>query len=431
MQGTGRRFLFGRCLGRGSFGEVYAASMRSPGGLETQVAVKLLRADVDLQGTAVQRLRDEGRLLGRLNHPAILKVHDLITLDGRLALVTELVEGADLSALLEDIQPRALLQALGQVAGALAAANQAPGSDGPLQLVHRDVKPSNIRIDAHGRAKLLDFGIARFDASDREVRTASDLIVGSVPYMAPERFIERDVLPASDIFSLGCCLYEGLVGRPLYGTNSVAEISQYALQEGAYANLLGERLVGVDLHPVVLGLLVDLLAIEPAHRPSASQAADRFEEAAEQLDGPSLRRWCRERVWADAPDLEGSLQGCTLDEFPEPSEEEADDEKPVIQRKPQVTVNEQPGELNLPESFVRSLPPTVEDDESLFAGNLQMGRPVTDTSSPKIGPPAAESAGSGVGRLALLGVIGLVLVGLGSVGAGLLVGFATWMALGG
>lgn len=432
MQGTGRRFLFGRCLGRGSFGEVYAAQMRSPGGLETQVAVKLLRSDIDLHGSAVQRLRDEGRLLARLNHPAILTVYDLITLDDRLALITELVDGADLSSMLADIPPRALLQALGQVAGALAAANAAPGPEGPLQLVHRDVKPSNIRVDRHGRAKLLDFGIARFDASDREVRTASDLVVGSVPYMAPERFVDRHVHPSSDIFSLGCCLYEGLVGKRLYGTSSVAEISSYALQEGAYANLLAERLGGLDLHPVVFGLLVDLIAVDPQHRPTAAEAADRCEEAADQLDGPSLRMWCQDRAWPEDVDLEGPLEGSTLTEFAEP-DAEADDasppeapELPVLNRNPVETV--EAGQVTLPPSFVDQLPPESDTYDEL--GSLQLGRPAVDTYSDLLPPRISDNPPDpGIGRLAVFGLLGLVIVSLASVVTGLTVSLATWFAL--
>ena len=91
-----RRFELQQCLGRGSFGEVYAASMRSAGGLQTTVALKLLRSDIDLQSQAVRRLADEGRLLARLHHPAILRVYDLIRLNGRLCLITELIEGEDL-----------------------------------------------------------------------------------------------------------------------------------------------------------------------------------------------------------------------------------------------------------------------------------------------------------------------------------------------
>ena len=79
---TGRRFLIHSCLGRGGFGEVYRATMTSTGGVRTEVAIKILRADIDPGSDSVKRLRDEGRLLGALSHPAILKVHDLVLLEG-------------------------------------------------------------------------------------------------------------------------------------------------------------------------------------------------------------------------------------------------------------------------------------------------------------------------------------------------------------
>lgn len=408
--GGGRTFSFGPCLGRGSFGEVYAASMQSPGGLETRVAVKLLRADLDLGTSPVQRLRDEGRLLARLNHPGILNVIDLVHLDGRMALVTELVEGADLSAFLPTIGPRALCQALGQVAGALDAAASAEGDEGPLQLVHRDVKPSNIRVDPHGHAKLLDFGIARFDASDREARTASDLIVGSIPYMAPERFIQRDVHPSSDIFSLGCCLYQGLTRKKLYRTRKVAEISRLALDPDLYARFLQDRLAHPELDARLVGLLVDLLALDPAHRPTAAEAADRLEEATDHLDGPSLRRFCMDFAFDEPTAFDGPLEGTTLSEQQE-DEEAPSGETPLLHHAPLATLEvasleaaslpSAPGLVDLPAPSPTAPAPPVPTETLSELHPVQMH------------PPAPSYRG-----LAIAGVVGIGLIALLSIGAG-------------
>jgi len=317
MGSSVRRFNFGRCLGRGSFGEVYAATMRSPGGLESEVAVKLLRAEVDLNDQAVRRLRDEGRLLARLNHPAILKVVDFVTIRGRLALITELVEGADLAdfaAPRVSIPVRALVQAVSQVASALDAACNTKGPDGPLKLVHRDVKPSNIRIERHGQAKLLDFGIARFDAADREVRTASGLVVGSVPYMAPERFLRREVEASSDVFSLGCVLYEGITGTRLYGETNVAGISTLAMNPDKFRRHMEERIGALPVAGGLRELMRELVEIEPAARPSAGEAAGRLEKLADVISGPTLRMWCRGREWAEMRTVPGAFEGQVLEE---------------------------------------------------------------------------------------------------------------------
>lgn len=310
-----RRFELQQCLGRGSFGEVYAASMRSAGGLQTTVALKLLRSDIDLQSQAVRRLADEGRLLARLHHPAILRVYDLIRLNGRLCLITELIEGEDLAELIGARDPlpvRPLLQVMSQVASGLAAALETRGPDGPLRLVHRDVKPSNIRIDRHGQGKLLDFGVARFDASDREVRTASDLIVGSIPYMAPERFVQREVDPSSDIFSLGCTLYEGITDQRFYGNSRAAAITAMALKPERYHAHLAQQLRALQVPTAVGDMLATMLAPDPADRPTAAVCARRLEELAEAIEGPTLRMWCRDRVWPTPKPMDGSLDGQVL-----------------------------------------------------------------------------------------------------------------------
>jgi serine/threonine-protein kinase len=203
--GGGRRFHIHACLGRGGFGEVYRATMSSSGGVRTEVAVKVLREDIDPGSEALKRLRDEGRLLGALRHPAILRVHDLVLLEGRVALVTEFVEGQDLDGCLsvrgvagdEAMPIRAVVAVVGEVASALEAAwsSVSPFGNVPIRLVHRDVKPANVRIGRHGEVKLLDFGIARATNVAREAQTATNSMMGSYLYMAPERFLEEQVAP--------------------------------------------------------------------------------------------------------------------------------------------------------------------------------------------------------------------------------------------
>lgn len=203
---------------------MYRATMVSAGGLSTDVAVKLLRVDVDPGHKAVQRLRDEGRVLARLRHPAILRVFDLALLEGRVGLVTEYVEGQDLSAVAGHIPPRALIEAIGIVAEALdvawTASDDETSHEHPLRLVHRDVKPSNIRLGRHGEVKLLDFGIARAELPHRaETRS---MIVGSVPYMAPERMAFRDS-HAADVYSVGLTVLQLVSGRLPSAPSGTAE----------------------------------------------------------------------------------------------------------------------------------------------------------------------------------------------------------------
>lgn len=353
MARSRRTFTLLACLGRGGFGEVYRARMRSGSGLETLVALKVLRPGADPASGAMRRLRDEGRLLARLAHPAIPRVLDLVRLDNALALVTELVEGQDLAELPGTLPPRPLTEAIGAVAGALAAAHGATADGTPLGLVHRDVKPTNVRIGRHGETKLLDFGIAWSRAPDREASTASDLIVGSLRHMAPERFLERRVRPAWDVFGLGTTLYEVAAGRRLL-PDGMREASTLAVDAARYQGHLEERLVAAPetLRP----LLRDLLAWEPSARPAASDVERRCEEVAERLPGPGLRPWARQREWPPPREIDGALVGRTLVEDPLPDPDDLATERarrgpappPAPARAPRTTAPEEAAPIVAP-----------------------------------------------------------------------------------
>lgn len=319
QRSVGRTFRFVACLGRGGFGEVYRATMTDRGGVRTDVAVKVLHDEVDADGQSVRRLRDEAHVLSALRHPAILKVHDLVSLDGRVALVTEFVDGEDLSALLRADAPmpvRALLDAVGQVASALAAAWETAGPEGrPLGLVHRDVKPHNVRIGRHGDVKLLDFGIARGTGIERSARTDTDAVVGSWQYMAPEAF-EGRAGPEADVFSLGCVLFEGLAGERPYHGLELRDLYALAVRPDALASAIGERVAAMPagVPAEVRSLCLAMLGPLPLLRPTAAAVARKCEELVDRLGGPSLRRWCRERAWAAPAERRGEFDGREITE---------------------------------------------------------------------------------------------------------------------
>jgi serine/threonine protein kinase len=314
-----RSFNFRTCLGRGGFGEVYLASMTSSGGVRSDVAVKVLHAELDPRSQAIGRLRDEGKLLGQLNHPSILRVTDLVVLDGRVALVMEYVEGADLDRCLhQGLSKRGLVEVIGRVADALNAAYTTVNTDGqPLHLIHRDIKPANIRVGRHGDVKLLDFGIARAANVPREVKTQTNALIGSSLYMAPERLDEDiKVEPSSDVFSLGSTLYEGLSGKRFYEGQSIRQQYMLALVRDKYEQWLAEQLRAVQhVEPALFRLVADLLAYHPEDRPTPNQLSRRCDELAESLAGESLRRWCKDREWTDVHDIgNGAFTGRTLSE---------------------------------------------------------------------------------------------------------------------
>ncbi len=312
----GRSFHVHSCLGRGGFGEVYRATMVSTGGVRSEVAIKVLHVDVEPDSQAVRRLRDEGRLLGAVRHPAVLRVHDLVLLHERVALVTEYVEGADLDKCLQNADPmplRGLVEVIGRVAAALDAAfvAQAP-SGGTLNLIHRDIKPANIRIGRHGEVKLLDFGIARAANVEREARTETHAMLGSYLYMAPERFLDgRDSGPAVDVFSLGCTLYEGIAGQRLFGELSLKDLYLLVLEESKYDTFINDILdqLLTEVPSEVLQLLVRMLELKPERRPSEAEVSRTCYDMADRLPGKALDRWARERKWPRQRRVKGMLDG--------------------------------------------------------------------------------------------------------------------------
>ncbi|MCB9688744.1 MAG: serine/threonine protein kinase [Alphaproteobacteria bacterium] len=304
-----------RCLGAGGFGEVYLADRLASGGLRSEVAVKVLREGLDPRSQAVQRLVDEARLLAWLNHPNLLRVHELVSLDGRVALVAEYVDGADLDACCtgdDPIGPGATCEALARVADALHAAWHRPGPSGePLHLLHRDIKPANIRIGRHGEVKLLDFGIAKAAGLERSASTRADALIGSFPYLAPERF-DRDAQdgPPADVFSLGCTLYEAVAHRPLLDLGS-KELFHLAMDEPSHRLRIRSALEGIEPAPL-REMLAALLAYGADERPAMADLGPRLEDLAEALGGTRLTRWCRDHAWPAAPEQDGVLIGRSL-----------------------------------------------------------------------------------------------------------------------
>ena len=274
-------------LGEGGFGAVYLAR-KNP--LRKLVALKLL--DHRVSEEAERRLWDEALLLASLQHPGIVAAEDLVQFRGQLGLVTEYVEGEDLSACLGDGLPAsALIEAIGQVAWALHAAAQ-------RGVVHRDVKPQNIRIGRHGNVKLLDFGIAFAEGTDSEAASA---MVGTPRYMAPERF-RFEFGPASDVFSLGCILWLGLTGSHFYGERrTFEEIAPLTGSDEDWQGFLDAwPTTGIpELDELVRGMV----ARASEARPTAAEVGRRCEEMIDRLPRRTrLSDWCRAR-WPDGVEV--------------------------------------------------------------------------------------------------------------------------------
>ena len=273
-------------LGRGGFGTIYKAQYYGEGDFRKFVALKLLNAEVSGIPDVVGRLRDEARILGLLRHRAIVNVDRLAQFNDRWAVVMEYVEGVDLSRLVSQgpVPAVTALEITAEVASALHAAWTTRHPDGyPIKLMHRDIKPANIQLTAHGEVKVLDFGIARAVFSGREADTRTG-VPGTLLYMAPER-MELIEGPESDVYSLGCVLFELLTGQRLGRTSPRPERHEAVLRSAE------ERLLRLRCTANLVDFVLTMLAYEPEDRPTAEQCVEIATLLRSNARGEPLRTW--------------------------------------------------------------------------------------------------------------------------------------------
>jgi len=198
-------------LGEGAMGIVWKAYDTV---LRRYVALKLLSASFRKTKDMHERFLREARAAGALQHANIVTVYDLGESEGQLYIAMELVEGRDLSDMIALRDPLALERKLDITIELLTGLHFAHQRG----VIHRDVKPSNVRVMPDGRVKIMDFGIARLQKADA---TGSGAIVGTPTYMAPEQITNGAITPATDVFSVGCMLYELLCYQRPFEAESV------------------------------------------------------------------------------------------------------------------------------------------------------------------------------------------------------------------
>lgn len=299
-------------------GEVFVARRRGQGDFEKDVALKLLLPHLVTDAEFTQRFFDEARLVARMNHPNIVQLFDVGDADGRPYLAMALVESISLGSLLKAARARneqlpvpviryialCLLEALGY-------AHALTGPNGPLNVVHRDVTPSNILVSTAGAVMLTDFGIAR--AHTNVHQTQPGRVRGKFAYMAPEHATSRPLDLRADLWSAGVTLYEALtLVSPFTRGADVDTMDAVIRSTPALASALRK-----DVTPGLAKGLARALSKDPAERFASAKA---MREAL--LDGPVatapeladlVQRWCGAELRArfggvaSGPELPGTL----------------------------------------------------------------------------------------------------------------------------
>ena len=283
MQGDEGReiagFLIESEIGRGGMGVVYLAHQSYP---ERKVALKLLSPDLASDSAFRERFVHESNAAASTEHPNIVPVYGAGEADGQLYLAMRFIEGTDLGSLLarEGALPAdRACRICAEIADALDAAHD-------RGLIHRDVKPGNILLDARDRAYLTDFGLIRRTQLHTDI-TKTDQFMGTIDYCAPEQIKGGEIDGRADVYSLGCVLFECLTGSPPFRKDTeVATI---------YAHLEEDVPKASSRRPGITPLLSSVVTKAMAKRPEDRFATAR--EMAEALRGhtsakaPPRRRW--------------------------------------------------------------------------------------------------------------------------------------------
>ena len=283
------RYQIDQLLARGGMGEVYLARVVGAHGFQRPLVIKVIRTELISDERVAMMFVDEARMAATLHHRNIVQIIDFDLFDGGAFLACEHVDGCDLRAMLRLLRapPRydIAVAIIAELATGLDAAHDATDDAGaPLQLVHRDVSPSNVLLGIHGEVKIADFGVAK--ARSRSYHTISGSIKGKAPYMAPEQILGEPLDRRADIFSLGVLLFEITTRTRLYS----ALPQNLAMRQILDAEVPDPATRRPGYPPELARVVRRALARDPAQRyPTARALVDELDQLA------AARRWSLSR----------------------------------------------------------------------------------------------------------------------------------------
>jgi len=250
----GQRFEILAVLGRGGMGTVYRARDLE---LEEEVAIKTLRPELVTDAALLERFKDEIRLARRLSDQNIVRTHDFGEFAGVYFLTMEYVEGITVREVIDTrgrLGVSSTLAIAAQLAHSLAVAHE-------HGVIHRDIKPQNLLLDAAGVLKVMDFGVARLAERTTSI-TEAGLAIGTPAYMPPEQLMAEPVDARSDLYAAGVVLYECLTGKTPFEAPSVMVLVKKLLTEAPRS----PAELNPEVPPALAALVLRLLAKPPEER---------------------------------------------------------------------------------------------------------------------------------------------------------------------
>ncbi len=258
-------------LGQGGMGQVFKARHKT---MKREVALKVISPSVVKDATSLGRFQREVEAAAQLNHPNIVTAHDAGEFKGTHYLVMEYIRGKDLSSLVRSSGPMMTAKAVAMILQTAKGLDYAHKHG----IIHRDIKPANLLLDESGSVKILDMGLARYDAAAQDhpsmaSLTGTGVLMGTIDYMSPEQAMDSKTADArSDIYSLGCTFYFLLSGKAVYEEDTVVK------------RLMAHQYSAIPALPIPDVALQQIL-----ERMIAKKAADRYTSCEELTD--DLQRW--------------------------------------------------------------------------------------------------------------------------------------------